>query len=92
MLGHDSLAEVPPERPFGDLGFDSLAAVEMRNRLGGLTEMQMPVTLIFDYPTAAAIAGFLLTELRGRGRKGPSELGTHVSRRRRAKTPWFDDQ
>jgi polyketide synthase 12 len=62
VLGYSSAKEVPPEQPFSELGFDSLAAVEMRNRLGALTGTQMPITLIFDYPSAAALADFLLAE------------------------------
>ena len=62
VLGYSSTAEVAPERLFSELGFDSLAAVEMRNRLGSLTEVQLPVTLVFDYPNCTALAAFLLEE------------------------------
>jgi acyl transferase domain-containing protein/acyl carrier protein len=62
VLGHASADAVAPQRTFAELGLDSLAALEMRNRLGALAQMPMPITLVFDYPTAAALAEFLLSE------------------------------
>ena len=63
VLGYPSGEDIPPERPLGELGVDSLAAMEMRYRLGSLAGVQMPITLVFDYPTSAALAGFLLAEV-----------------------------
>jgi polyene macrolide polyketide synthase len=60
VLGHSAIEEVPLDRPFNELGFDSLAAVETRNRLGLITGLQLPTTVVFDYPTVEAIAAYLL--------------------------------
>jgi acyl transferase domain-containing protein len=63
--GYASPIEVDPDRPFKDLGFDSEAAVGLRNALNRLTGLALPVTLAFDYPTPGDVARKLRLELEG---------------------------
>ncbi|WP_425587193.1 type I polyketide synthase [Streptomyces sedi] len=65
VLGHEGPEAVAPERGFLELGLDSLAALELRNRLSGATGERLPATLIYDYPSTDSVADYLRLEMVG---------------------------
>ncbi|WP_247197944.1 acyl carrier protein, partial [Streptomyces sp. GESEQ-35] len=74
LLGHVTPETVDASRAFKELGFDSLAAVEFRNRLGTSVGLTLPTTLTFDHPTPRAVARFLRNQLLGEARDVASSV------------------
>lgn len=59
VLGHEDASAITDTAVFRDLGFDSLASVDMRDRLDRLTGLQLPATVAFDYPSVRALSEYL---------------------------------
>ncbi|MEU2340141.1 SDR family NAD(P)-dependent oxidoreductase, partial [Streptomyces sp. NPDC013172] len=74
VLGHAGPGDVDPQRAFREMGIDSLTALELRNRLSAETGLSLPATLVFDYPTPAAVAGYVRTGIVADGDPGMAPM------------------
>jgi acyl transferase domain-containing protein/acyl carrier protein len=63
VMGYEDSRRLDPEKPLMDQGADSLMAVEIKNRIGEALDLNLPVTLLYDYPTLERMTRYLLEEV-----------------------------
>ncbi|MFF0732687.1 type I polyketide synthase [Streptomyces chartreusis] len=74
VLAHPDPAAIRPDKPFQDLGFDSLTSMELRTRLARVTGLPLPAGLLFDHPRPRTLAEHLLDTLLGEPAAAPMPL------------------
>jgi acyl carrier protein len=74
VLAHDGPAAIDPARAFKDLGFDSVSAVDFRNRLTAATGLRLPATVVFDYANPRVLTGYLEARLHGDDEPASGEM------------------
>lgn len=87
VLGRDGAAGLDAGQAFADSGFNSLSAVELRNRLTAVTAVTLPATAIFDHPTPTELAQYLITQIDGHG--SPAAAAANPAERIDALTDLF---
>ncbi|MFE6867509.1 SDR family NAD(P)-dependent oxidoreductase [Kitasatospora sp. NPDC057692] len=80
VLGHDGAGSVEPGRTFKDLGFDSVSAVEFRNRLSAAAGVRLPATVVFDHANPRALAEFVEAELADLAPGGAAAVSAELDR------------
>ncbi|MFD4433863.1 acyl carrier protein, partial [Nocardia sp. NPDC058497] len=86
VLAHDSQDDIAIDRNFRELGFDSLTAVEIRNRLNTVAGLRLPATLIFDYPSPEDVARYVFREMVGKPGEATEYDGVEEQRVRHLST------
>ncbi|NUR04024.1 MAG: SDR family NAD(P)-dependent oxidoreductase, partial [Streptomyces sp.] len=86
VLRHETTELLAPRRSFKDAGFDSLTALELRNRLNTAIGVILPVTVVFDHPNPDALADFLHGEALGLSVQDAAR-SDHADTARRALAP-----